>query len=292
MEGMIFDIRRSSINDGPGIRTVIFFKGCNLRCIWCHNPESLSALMQIQYYPSKCIGCGKCIELCPVKAHDVIDNNKVFLRELCILCEKCTSSCYAGALTRIGQKICVNDVVAEIKKDCLYYKNSGGGVTFSGGEPLLQPIFLKELLTECKKLDVHCAIETAVNVQWDTLLEVMPMVDLFICDVKIMDEKKHQEFTGVGNKQILANIKKLSEYKKDLWVRTPIIPGVNDNIQEISKIRDFVRSIATVKKFELLPYHDMAEEKYTSLGMQYKLRGLPSLKETSLTEQENAHAMS
>lgn len=267
MNGTVFDIQRFSIDDGPGIRTVVFFKGCNMRCLWCHNPESQNKYTEIMFYPHKCIGCGKCFEVCPQHCHTSKDDERLFLRELCKRCGECAADCYAGALEKTGYSATVSDVVAEVKKDDLFYKNSGGGVTFSGGEPLLQVDFLKELLVECKKLGYHCAVETAGNAAWAEFEKIIPYVDLFLYDIKVIDEELHKKVTGAGNKRIIANLKKLAKHDTEIWVRTPEIPGINDTPEEKQKLIDLLAEIETIKKHVYLPYHSLGDSKYKSLGL-------------------------
>jgi glycyl-radical enzyme activating protein len=267
LNGIIFDIQRFSIDDGPGIRTVVFLKGCNMRCLWCHNPESQNSHAEIMYYPQKCIGCGKCVDVCPHGAH-IIENGKItFLRKKCINCGKCVQECHTGALTLTGKTVSVEEVMLEIKKDDLYYKNSGGGITFSGGEPLLQVDFLMELLIECEKLNYHCAIETAGNVEWEVFEKIIPYTDLFLYDIKLIDDINHKKSTGVSNKRIIENLKKLSVEKVEVWVRTPLIPSINDNPNDIKEISDLISSLKTIKKHEFLPYNSLGESKYESLGL-------------------------
>ncbi|MEI6579443.1 MAG: glycyl-radical enzyme activating protein [Eubacteriales bacterium] len=267
MNGTIFDIQRFSIDDGPGIRTVVFLKGCNMRCLWCHNPESQNEYTEIMFYPHKCIGCGKCFEVCPQNCHTRNGDERLFIRELCKRCGECAADCYAGALEKTGHNAMVSEVIDEVKKDDLFYKNSGGGVTFSGGEPLLQVDFLRELLIECKKLGYHCAVETAGNATWAEFEKIIPYTDLFLYDVKVIDEELHKKVTGVGNKRIIANLKKLAKQETEIWVRTPEISGVNDTTEEKQRLSELLEGIEMVKKHVYLPYHSLGEGKYRSLGI-------------------------
>ena len=267
MNGMIFDIQRFSVDDGPGIRTIVFLKGCNMRCAWCHNPEGLQTYPEIMFYPQKCIGCGKCIEVCPHNCHTSEAGERLFLRERCERCGECAKNCFSGALEVTGRSAAVGEIINEIKKDESYYINSGGCVTFSGGEPLVQADFLTELLTECKKIGLHCAIETAGNAEWSVFEKILPLTDLFLYDIKIVDEKLHEKMTGTGNKRIIENLKKLANEDTEIWVRTPEIPGVNDAPEEKQKFAGLLAELQTVKKHVYLPYHALGDSKYKSLGL-------------------------
>jgi len=269
MNGLIFNIQRFSIHDGPGIRTTVFFKGCNLRCFWCHNPESIHKKPQIQIFQSKCIGCGRCFEVCPENLHKTISNERVFIRDLCRACGKCAESCYAGALVMTGKEMTINEVVDQVIRDKVFYENSGGGVTLSGGEAMLQKDFAKSLLIECKKNQLHTVVDTAGCVPWITFEEIIPFTDLFLYDIKCMDNEKHISATGTSNRLILNNLKKLAAYKSDIIIRIPIIPGFNDGLDHFEKIGEFLYSLETVKSVELLPFHKLGEGKYKSLQMDY-----------------------
>lgn len=250
----IFDIERNSFVDGPGIRTTVFFKGCNLKCAWCHNPESHSAKPQMMFYRDKCTGCGKCKEVCP------------HYLESCDLCGKCTAYCPVDARKVCGKKYSVDEVFAEIVKDKAYYENSGGGVTFSGGECMLQIDFLLEILKRCKENGIHTAVDTAGHIPFENFKCILPFTDLFLYDVKIFDPDKHKQYVGVGNELILENLKKLFTAGAKIWIRIPIITGVNDNIEEMKKIKGYLEKCGKAEKIELLPYHAMGENKYESLG--------------------------
>ena len=254
----IFDIQRNSFVDGPGIRTTVFFKGCNLKCKWCHNPESQAFEPQIMFYKNKCIGCGKCKEVCP--------NNL----EKCALCGKCTKICQGDARQLCGKQYTSDEIFQEIIKDKMYYETSGGGVTFSGGECMLQPDFLKEILQKCQDAGIHTAVDTAGNLPWEIFEKILPYTDLFLYDVKCITEETHIEGTGVSNKLILQNLQKLSEvFDGDIIIRIPVIPGFNESEEEQQKITDFLENI-NIKGIERLPYHKMGEHKYEALGMKYQ----------------------
>lgn len=273
MDGIVFNIQRFSIHDGPGIRTTVFLKGCNLSCFWCHNPESRSLKPEIQFFPEKCILCGKCVEVCPNGAQQIIDGKRYFDRSLCDQCGKCVETCYAKALTLAGEDKTFAEIMDEIRRDELYYKNSGGGVTFSGGEPLLQSEFLKELLIGCKQAGYHTAVDTAGNVRWQNFLTVLPYTDLFLFDVKVLAEEKHRKVTGTGNTQIHQNLIQLGASGAKIHVRIPVIPGVNDEMGEIQAIAQFLQPIQGIELVELLPFHHLGSGKYRSLGLEYPTQG-------------------
>ena len=249
----IFDLQRSSFVDGPGIRTTVFFKGCNLRCAWCHNPESQSTVPQMMFYKNKCTGCGKCKEKCP---------NQL---EKCDLCGKCTIYCPHDAREVCGKEYTVDEVLREILKDKTFYETSGGGVTFSGGECMLQIDFLEEILKACKENGIHTAVDTAGHIPWDSFARILPYTDLFLYDVKCADGEMHKRYTGVDNRLILDNLKKLFSLGANLWIRIPVIPGVNATREEMTAIRDLLL-LGPPEKTELLPYHAMGEHKYAALG--------------------------
>lgn len=252
-----------------------------MRCFWCHNPETISPYKQLLSYQKKCVGCGKCIEICPFNAHQIKDGEKIYLRELCRLCGKCADICYARSLEICGKTVTVGEVMKEVVEDISFYKNSSGGVTFSGGEPLLQINFLREMLEECKKTGIHTAVDTAANVPWENFSKILKYTDLFLFDLKVFDPEKHIGATGVGNERILDNLKKLSDAKAEIFIRIPVIPTINDNPDEIKKIADFLKDIKGVNQVELLPFHRYGEEKYKSLGVEYPAKNCsPPDKET------------
>lgn len=255
---VITNIQRFSIHDGPGIRTTVFMKGCNLRCLWCHNPESQSQQPQKMLYHHKCVGCGACREIC----------DKAFSAG-CDSCGKCVAVCVHGARELAGTTVTVNSLFQEILKDRPFYDNSGGGVTFSGGEPLLQPDFLVEVLQRCNASSIHTAVETAGNVSWEVFTQVLPYVDLFLYDIKAIDPQVHKNCTGVSNERILANAQKLMRIcPEKLLFRMPVIPGYNDT--QVPAVAAFAGEIS----LELLPYHSTGMGKYQALGMRYDLEGV------------------
>ena len=253
MKATIFDISRNSYVDGPGIRTTVFFKGCNLHCAWCHNPESQSVTPQMMFYKNKCTGCGKCKEKCPSAL------------EQCDLCGKCTLYCPHDAREICGKEYTVDAVLREILKDKSFYEASGGGVTFSGGECMLQIDFLEELLKACKDNGIHTAVDTAGHVPYEWFEQILPYADLFLYDLKCFDSQKHREYTGVGNERILENLKRLLATNTPIWVRIPIIPTVNDTEEEMQSIKAHIFSCGNPEKIELLPYHAMGEHKYDAI---------------------------
>ncbi len=261
MKATIFDIQRNSFVDGPGIRTTVFFKDCNLRCKWCHNPESQSEQKQMMYYKDKCIGCGKCAEVCP---------NQL---KKCDFCGKCELYCPADARKICGKEYSVNEVFDEIAKDKMFYENSDGGATFSGGECMLQIDFLCEILKKCKENNIHTAVDTAGNVPWQYFERVLPYTDLFLYDVKAISDDLHKHGTGVSNKLILENLLHLSD-KCDIIVRIPVIGGFNDDKAELEKTAKFLKQVKCIKK-EPLPYHSMGEHKYDALGMEHENYSVP-----------------
>lgn len=262
-KAIIFDVQRNSFVDGPGIRTTVFFKGCNLKCAWCHNPESQSAKPQMMFYKDKCTGCGKCKSVCP------------YHLEQCELCGKCTIYCPADARMVCGKEHTVDEVLKEVLKDKAFYETSGGGVTFSGGECMLQIDFLVEILKKCKENGIHTAVDTAGHIPFESFEKILPYTDLFLYDIKIFDSQKHKQYVGVSNELILENLKKLFERKAKLWIRIPIIPDVNDSIEEIQKMKDFLKTIGTAEKIELLPYHAMGENKYRAIGKEPQIFKTP-----------------
>jgi pyruvate formate lyase activating enzyme len=271
MQGLITNIQRFSIHDGPGIRTTVFLKGCNLRCFWCHNPEDMNPQPEMQFFPERCIFCSACVEGCPRRAHLItIEGRHEFLRERCDACAQCVDTCYAGGLVLVGEQKSVDEALAEVIADRAFYASSGGGITLSGGEPLLQLDFAYALLARCRQEGIHTAIETAANFAWERVAAILPVTDLVMMDIKLMDSAKHRRCTGAPNERILANAARLGQQPQPLIVRTPVVPGVNDSVADVTAIATFVAALPNLLYYELLPYHPMAKSKYQSLGLPYQ----------------------
>ena len=264
----IFDIQRNSYVDGPGIRTTVFFKRCNLRCAWCHNPESQSREPQMMFYRNNCTGCGKCKEVCP---------NHL---KKCDFCGRCELFCPHDARKICGREYTVDEVFSRVVKDKSLYENSGGGVTFSGGECMLQIDFLTEILKACKENGIHTAVDTAGHVPYERFEKILSYTDLFLYDIKCFYSEKHKKYTGVGNELILENLKRLLESDKPVWIRIPIIPTVNDSEEELQNIKRYIDSCGKPKKIELLPYHTMGTHKYAALGMNVQTFAVPTSEKT------------
>ncbi len=282
LTGVVFNIMRYCVHDGPGIRTTVFLKGCPLRCSWCHNPEGQKSEVEFSFREDRCIRCGTCYDACPNGAVEKQGDRYLPLRENCESCGTCVPTCYAEAREQVGRPMTVNEVMAEVLKDKPFYEQTGGGVTISGGEPLLHPAFLRGLLQACNDRDIHTAIETTGFCTEETLQSVLPLVDLFLFDLKIMDSEAHERFTGVGNERIIANLEAICRAGKNVIVRVPIIPGVNDYDGNIQAIISYLREHTTVSTVHLLPYHRAGHEKALRLGMETEDSGVPSLSEDKL----------
>lgn len=287
LTGTVFDIQRCCVHDGPGIRTTVFLKGCSLQCFWCHNPESINPNKQLMVFLDKCIHCHYCIEVCKQKAHILKNGEHIFDRSLCNACGECVKGCESKALTMSGTTMTVEQVMEEVLKDISFYKTSKGGVTFSGGEPLLQIDFLEELLLTCKQNNLHTAIETAGNTNWESFERIAPYTDLFLYDLKIMNPDLHKQVTGMANRRCLSNLKQLIEKGKEVRVRIPVIPGINDFETAIKEIVDFVTSLDKKTTIELMPFHKMGQSKYDSLGLTYKAQDLNAPSQEVIQQLQN-----
>ena len=272
MKATIFDIQRTSFVDGPGIRTTVFFKGCNLRCAWCHNPESQRFEKQFMFYKDKCIGCGKCFEKC----HNQLKN--------CDFCGQCEIYCPSEARKICGKEYTVEEVYEQIVQDVDFYKTSGGGVTFSGGECMLQLDFLKEILKLCHKNGIHTAVDTAGCVPYENFESILPYTDMFLYDVKLLDEEKHKKYVGASNKLILENLAKLLQTNVKIWVRIPLIGGVNDTVEEMTALRNFFELNGFPEKTELLPYHSMGENKALAIGINPQIFATPDKEKVAMLQ--------
>jgi len=264
--GRIFEIQRFSIHDGPGIRTTVFLKGCPMRCLWCHNPEGIAVGTQLSFTPEKCIGCGTCLTVCPRRAHRLTDGLHTIDRAVCEVCGRCAETCYAGALETIGQDITVEDALAAVLRDRPFYETSGGGMTLSGGEPLLQIDFSEALLRAAKREGLHTAVETCGHVDADCFRRVLQEVDLFLYDIKETDPQRHAECTGVPNDLILDNLNALHEAGAAILLRLPIIPGLNDRPDFFTDVADLAKRLPRLLGVELMPYHRLGEGKRARLG--------------------------
>ncbi|MBC7189169.1 glycyl-radical enzyme activating protein [Candidatus Aerophobetes bacterium] len=281
IKGLVFDIQRYSIHDGPGIRSLVFMKGCPLSCLWCSNPESQSSHQEIMFTPIKCIGCGRCIEVCPTGAAG--KKNPLDAQSLCVVCGRCVEVCPSGARRIVGRYMTVDEVMKEVEKDLLFYFSSKGGVTVSGGEPLMQAEFVAMLLKKCREKGIHTAIETCGYGKWEDFEKILKYTDLVLYDIKHIDTQKHRELTGAGNELILENARKISNLNIEMIIRVPVIPGCNDSPENMKAIATLAKSLK-VKEVHLLPYHRLGESKYERLGRKYRLKGLSSLDKNDLSE--------
>lgn len=264
--GIVFDIKKFSIHDGPGIRTTVFLKGCPLTCSWCHNPEGQARQLELMLRPERCIGCAACEAVCEsgaiIKQATRVDTD----RRLCSACGACVDICYSGAREIVGRAMTVAEVVEEVRRDSAFYDQSGGGVTFSGGEPLAQPAFIGELLQACHQLDLHTSLDTCGYAPWDVLENVRRDVDLFLYDLKLMDDTRHRQVTGVSNRPILSNLRRLDELGHRVVLRVPIVPGFNDDDDNAQALGAFSAGLRFLAHIELLSYHRIGRDKYERLG--------------------------
>lgn len=271
--GYIFDIKRYAVHDGPGIRTTVFLKGCPLKCWWCHNPEGISNKNDLMYFENKCMHCRRCVQVCPLGAIDFKDSTLHINRRSCNNCGKCSEACPTGALKSIAKKVTVEELMKEIKKDVLFYDSSEGGVTFSGGEPLFQHRFLREVLKKCKENYINTALDTSGYASSEIFMSVVDYTDIFLYDFKLADENEHKKYTGVSNKVIKNNLRMLVDKGRaeDIILRFPVIPGITDTKENVEGLIEFLLSLKEkVKEIHILPFHDV-KEKYKRLDKDYKM---------------------
>lgn len=274
MKGIITEIQRFSLHDGPGIRTTVFFKGCNLHCAWCHNPETIRTVAELLYYREKCIGCLQCIRVCPTGAHRELDGKHLFEKTLCSHCGRCAAVCFAGSLVLAGREMETDEVLPQIVADLAYYRRSGGGVTLSGGEIMLQAEFAADLLRLCQKNHIHTAIETNAASSWEIMKQLLPVTDLVMADLKMTDDDAHRKWTGASNALILENLVQLSREPVPLIIRTPLIPGVNDSAGAIRQISRFISGFPNLLYYELLQFNPLGDGKYSAMGMENRFRNV------------------
>ena len=271
MKGMVFDIKKFAIHDGPGIRTTVFLKGCPLHCWWCHNPESQDGRPELSFIPEKCIGCGWCLAHCPVGAHTMADGKHVLDREKCRRCGKCAEKCYAGTNELIGKEMEVAEVLAEVLKDKPFYETSQGGMTISGGEPMQQFEFTRELLRGAKAAGLHTCLDTCGVAPWNHYRELLPLVDLFLYDIKETDPVRHELYTGMSPGPILENLRQIDAAGGVTVLRCPIIPGLNDREEHLREIARIASSLQRVSEINLMPYHPLGESKLRRIGRSDRL---------------------
>ncbi len=285
LTGRVFDIKSFAVHDGPGIRTTVFMKGCSLSCVWCHNPEAISARPEMAFHEARCISCGVCVEVCPEGAQALTDEGeRRYARDLCVQCGECIEHCHAEAMVVMGSDMTLDEVMTEVRKDAPFYAHSGGGVTVSGGEPLLQGRFVKALLERCKAEGLHTAVDTCGLVTWETFADVLPYVDLVLYDLKHADTLAHREATGSRNEMILENLEKLGKSGVAIEIRMPIVPTINDRRDDIVAAAEILSRVDNITCVRLLPYHGLAREKYRSVGRSLTLPDVASPEHERLEE--------
>ena len=276
-KGFIYDLQRFAIHDGPGIRTLVYMKGCPLKCLWCSSPQTQHSKIEIMHNEINCKKCGRCIDVCPVHVITISDEDGIIIdRDLCKYCGQCVESCPNQALKLIGYYITSEELFQEVNKDSPFYRRSNGGVTVGGGEPTMQLDFVTAFLKRCKQIYINTAIETCGYVKWDGMEDLLKYVDLVYIDIKHMDPTVHKELTGVSNELILENAKKISAIKP-MIIRIPVIPGCNDSEENITATARFASNLGeNLKRIDLLPYHKFGTQTYIRIGMEYKLTDVES----------------
>ncbi|MBI9083672.1 MAG: glycyl-radical enzyme activating protein [Desulfobacterales bacterium] len=288
---MVLEIQRMSTEDGPGIRTTVFFKGCSLGCTWCHNPESISARAQLQWIGNRCIGCHSCLTVCPEKALSASPDGIIIDRGRCKGCGTCAEECPSTALEIMGKTWTVDDLVHEVLKDRVYFETSGGGITASGGEAALQADFVADFFKRCRAQGVHTALDTCGQVSWQAYEKILPHTDLLLFDMKLIDSEEHRRYTGKGNKKILENLLFIRGWREDhgcpdkLWIRTPVIPGATDSEENIAGIGEFIhRHLADgMDRWELCAFNNLCRDKYSRLDLNWAFHDAKLMTEARMT---------
>lgn len=287
--GLTSNIQRFSTEDGPGIRTTVFFKGCPLRCAWCHNPEGISPRQELMWHDMRCIGARDCLNSCSEKALELTPHGICIDRQYCTLCGDCANACPSGALEIIGTEWTPGKLFAEIQKDAVFYETSSGGVTLSGGEPMMQSDFALTLARLCRESSIHVALDTCGIVSWKHYHRILPLVDLVLYDLKIFDPEKHKLGTGMDNKNLLENVRRIAAAGMPIWIRTPVIPGYTADVENITALGDFIAAeLPSVERWDLLAYTNLGQPKYHRLDLPYALEGVPLL---TCAEMESLHAI-
>jgi pyruvate formate lyase activating enzyme len=273
LNGLIFDIKRFAVHDGPGIRTTVFLKGCPLQCLWCHSPESQRPYPELMYYSNLCHHCNECVTICPTQAQTTDTTHKI-IQSRCTHCGRCATSCYPGALKLVGKSVGIDALLNELQKDATFYRQSQGGITLSGGEPTFQPQFTQALLKTCQDQYFHTAIETCGYTAWSIFQKILPYVNLILYDLKHLNRAKHIQYTGVPIDLILQNLRRLDQTDTNYVIRVPVIPTINDSPEVIKALSIFCGSLHHLKHVELLPYHRLGVSKYQHLDRPYSLLDL------------------